>query len=245
MAEANNKTLFFDAGPVISLVMSRLMWILPELKKKFNGKFYITPAVQRELVERPLTIRRFEFEALQVLKLIREGVLEIYNNVPQKKVQELQSLANTSFQLNGSSMDILQSGEMESVAAALELKAVVVMDERTLRLFIENREEMKKLLENRFQKTVSVDKAKMNLFSSSLQGLTIIRSIELVGVAYKLGLLDPYIPPAKEQLGGRVGKEEEERKKILLDSVLWAVKYNGCAVTEHEIEEIKEYLLSR
>lgn len=232
--KTNNKILFFDAGPVISLVMSRLMWILPELKKKFNGRFYLTPAVYKELVERPLTIRRFEFEALQVMKLIREGVLEMYNNVPQKKVQELQSLANTSFQLNGSSMDILQSGEMESVSAALELKAAVVMDERTLRLFIENREEMKKLLENRFQKAVSVDKAKMNLFSSSLQGITIIRSIELVGVAYALGLLDPYIPSPKEQKAGR---------EILLDSVLWAVKYNGCAVTEHEIEEIKGYLV--
>lgn len=242
MAEVNNKILFFDAGPVISLVMSRLVWILPELKKKFQGRFYLTPAVQRELVERPLTVRRFEFEALQVMKLIREGILEKYNHVPQKKVLELQSLANSSFQLNGKNMDILQSGEMESVASALELKAAVVMDERTLRLFIENREEMKKLLENRFQKTVRVDKAKMNLFSNSLQGITIIRSIELVGVAYKLGLLDSYIPLAKEQ---EPGTAEKAGQNILLDSILWSVKYNGCAVTEHEIEEIKEYLLSR
>ncbi|MEK6950486.1 MAG: hypothetical protein AABX13_02065 [Nanoarchaeota archaeon] len=228
--------LFFDAGPVISLVMSRLMWLLPELKKRFNGKFYLTPAVQRELVERPLTVRRFEFEALQVMKLIREGTLEIYTNVPQKKVGELQALANNSFQLNGQAMEILQSGEMESVAAALEMNAAVVMDERTLRLFIENREEMKKLLELRFQKSVSVDRAKMKQFSDPLQGLTIIRSIELVGVAYKLGLLDSYIPLQKEQ---------KEGKEILLDSVLWAVKYNGCAVKEHEIEELKGYLLGK
>ncbi len=230
------KILFFDAGPVISLVMSRLIWVLPELKKRFNGKFYLTPAVQRELVERPLTVRRFEFEALQVMKLIREGTLEVYSNVSQIKVQELQNLANNSFQLNGQALDILQSGEMESVAAALEVNAAVVMDERTLRLFIENREEMKKLLEIRFQKTVSVDRVKMKQFSDPLQGLTIIRSIELVGVAYKLGLLDSYIPPQKEQKEGR---------EILLDSVLWAVKYNGCAVTEPEIEEIKGYLVRK
>ena len=31
-----DKILFFDAGPVISLVMSRLPWILPELKRKFG-----------------------------------------------------------------------------------------------------------------------------------------------------------------------------------------------------------------
>ena len=45
--------LFFDAGPVISLVMSRLAWLLPDLKKQFGGKFYITPAVKNELVDRP------------------------------------------------------------------------------------------------------------------------------------------------------------------------------------------------
>ncbi len=223
--------LFFDAGPVISLVMSRLFWIVPELKKRFPGKFYITPAVQKELVERPLTVKRFEFEALQVMKLIREGTLEIYTKVPQQRVQELQGLANSTFRTDSKTMDVLQSGEMESVASALEVNGAVVMDERTLRLFIENNTEMKKLLQYRFQKEIVVDKDKMNRFSKQFEGLTIIRSVELVGVAYQLGLLDAYVPPQKE------GRE------ILLDSVLWATKYNGCAVTEHEIEEIKGFLL--
>lgn len=225
------KILFFDAGPVISLVMSRLPWILPELKKKFGGKFYITPAVQRELVERPLSVKRYEFEALQVMKFIREGVLEVYSNVPQKKVQELQNLANTSFSIAGKPMDVIQSGEMESVASALALKAAVVMDERTLRLFIENSPELQGILEYRFSRKIDVDKTKIKQFSSQLQGIPIIRSTELVGVAYKLGLLDGFIPPGKD------GKD------TLLDAVLWATKYNGCAITEHEIEEIKGYLV--
>ena len=58
---AKSKILFFDAGPIITLVMSRLIGILPDLKKKMNGKFYITPAVHKELIERPLMIKRFEF----------------------------------------------------------------------------------------------------------------------------------------------------------------------------------------
>ncbi|MDO8656046.1 MAG: hypothetical protein Q7K45_02305 [Nanoarchaeota archaeon] len=226
-----DKILFFDAGPIISLVMSRVAWILPELKKKFGGKFYITPAVQKELVERPLSVKRYEFEALQVMKFIREGVLEVYTNVPQKKVQELQLLANTSFSIAGKSMDIIQSGEMESVASALQLKAAVVMDERTLRLFIENSLELQGILEYRFSSKIQADKIKIKQFSASLQGIPIIRSTELVGIAYKLGLLDGFIPPGK---GG---------KDTLLDAVLWATKYNGCAITEQEIEEIKNYLL--
>lgn len=213
--------------------MSRLIWILPELKKQFGGKFYITPAVKKELVERPLTIRRFEFEALEAMKLISDGVLEVYDAVPQKKVRELISLANSSFIINNKTVDIIQSGEIESITSALQEKAsAVVMDERTLRLFIENNQEMEKLLERRFQKDVVPNAAKMNQFSKQLQGMPIIRSIELVGAAYKLKLLDVYVPPQKK------GKE------MLLDAVLWATKFNGCAVTEHEIEEMKEFLLS-
>jgi len=145
------KKMFFDAGPLITLIMSRQIDLLPALKKKFNGEFYITPAVHLELVERPLSIRRFSLEALEVEKLIREGVLNVYELVPSGKVNELINLANHSFFINGKSLDILQSGEMESIVSALQEDSPIVMDERTLRLLIENPTEMKSLLEKRFQ----------------------------------------------------------------------------------------------
>ncbi len=230
--QSKQKILFFDAGPIITLVMSRLIWILPELKKQMNGRFYITPAVKKELIERPLTVKRFEFEALQVSKLIRDGIIEVYENVPKNTVHDLITLANTSFSINGKNMDIIQAGEMESVACALQEQAAsVVMDERTLRLFIESSKEMKKLLEIRFQKEVTPNTTNMNLFSNSLKDVIIIRSVELLGVAYKLKLLDSYIPPQKD---GR---------NVLLDAILWSAKYNGCAITGNEIEELKEFLL--
>ncbi len=228
------KRLFFDTGPIITLVMSRLVWILPELKKKYGGKFYITPSVKRELITRPMDIKRFQFEALQALKLIKDGVLEVYEDVPQKEVERLDALANSSFNIGNRNMDIVQSGEIESVVCALQAGAeAMVMDERTLRLFIENNAEMKALLERRFQKPITVDREKIKQFSKDLSGIKIIRSVELVGVAYKMGLLDSYVPVQKN------GRE------ILVESVLWAAKYNGSAVTEHEVEEIKEYLLRK
>ncbi len=228
------KSLFFDTGPIITLVMSRLIWILPELKKKYGGKFYITPSVKRELITRPMDIKRFEFEALQALKLIKDGVLEVYEDVPQKEVMRLHAIANSSFKIGNQNMEVVQSGEIESVVCALKAGAeAMVMDERTMRLFIENNKEMKALLERRFNKTVSVDAEKMKQFSKELGNIKIVRSIELVGVAYKMGLLDSYLPPQKN------GRE------TLVEAVLWAAKYNGAAVTEHEVEEIKEYLLKR
>ena len=226
------KSIFFDAGPIITLVMSRLIWILPKLKEKFGGKFYITPGVKRELIERPLGIKRFEFEALQVMKLIRDGTLEVYDKVPKSRVEQLQNLANSSFKIGSRNMDIIQTGEMEAVTCALQTNAsAVVMDERTFRLFIENNRNMEKLLEIRFKKNVIADKAKMDDFSKQLKDVKIIRSIELVAVAYKMGLLNDYLP---DQKGG---------KGTLVDSILWAAKYNGSAVTTKEIEDMKAVLL--
>ena len=228
------KVLFFDAGPVISLVMSRLHWLLPLLKKKFGGRFYITPGVKTELVDRPLSIHRFAFEALQVQKLISEGVLEVYPKVPWNKVHQLFLLANHSFFIHDKDIDVLQEGEMESIACARETKAAGMgMDERTLRFFIENPSSLGHLLAHRFQATVTTNTKNVQGFSQQLQGIPIIRSVELVSLAYQMGLLDDYIPPQKN------GRE------ILLDAVLWTVKTSGCAVTEEEVEDLKGLLLKK
>ncbi|HLC81510.1 MAG TPA: hypothetical protein VJH68_02535 [Candidatus Nanoarchaeia archaeon] len=223
--------LFFDSGPIISLVMSRLGWLLPLLKQQFNGNFYITPAVKHELVDRPITIHRFEFEALEVLKLISEGALTVYENVPWPLVKKLSALADNSFSINGKALDVVQEGELESVACALQENAPLAIDERTLRMFIEDCLRMKDLLERRFQKKVLANKTNMLDFNKLVKGVKIIRSAELVAVAYQLGLLQSYVPKLSR------GND------ILVEAVLWSTKYNGCAITEHEIDEIKSSLL--
>ncbi|MDP3990410.1 MAG: hypothetical protein Q8Q01_04360 [archaeon] len=227
------KHLFFDAGPIITLIMSRLGWILPELKKKYGGSFYITPAVKFELIDRPLTIERFQFEALQVSKLIREGTLEVYNDVPEEQISQLIYLANNSFKIQNRPMDVIQEGEIQSVVAALKTGAdAVVMDERTLRLFIEDNRNLRSLLEKRFRTKVESDQKLMDQFSNILKNIKIIRSVELVSVAYKLGLLDSYLP-----------QNGKGSKRILLEAVLWNTKFNGAAVTGHEVKEIIDTLM--
>jgi hypothetical protein len=226
------KALFFDAGPIITLVMSRMVWLLPKLKEKYGGKFYITPSVKTELIERPLKIKRFEFEALQVMRLIEDKVIEVYDNVPIAKSKQLLGLANSSFKIKNKTMDIIQAGEIESVASAIEMGADgIVMDERTLRLLIENGNELEKLLEYRFKRDVISNYDKIKQFSQEVKNVKIIRSIELVSVAFKLGLLNSFQP--------KIAKGKEK----LVDAILWATKYNGCAVTGDEIMEISESLL--
>lgn len=226
-------SLFFDSGPLMSLTMNNLLGILPPLKEKFGGEFYITPAVKKELVERPLEIKRFEFEALQILKLLREGTLKLYEK-PLKGVTDMSTYANKSIVAKdkGCCMEIIHGGELETVAASLqEGNDTVAIDERTIRLLMENSEELKSLIEARLHEKVILDRKMAGQFQSLIKGMKVIRSAELVGMAYQFGILDNYLPPLKS------GRE------ILLDSVLWGLKLKGCAIIEEEIEELKRVLL--
>jgi len=230
-----HKVLFFDAGPIISLAMSRLLWILKPLKEKFGGKFYITDAVHKEIVENPISTKRFKFEALQVLKLIKDGILEPYNHLPNTKIQNLAKLSNQTYKINNKPLEIIQAGEMETVLASLSNnKAPIIMDERTMRLLIENSESLRTLLERRTKKKVEMNIDNVKKFQQEVNNVTIIRSIELAAVAFKLGILDEYLP-----------KDLPNPKETLLDSVLWDTKFNGSAATDHEVIELKEFLLGK
>ncbi|MBT3450534.1 hypothetical protein HN448_01090 [archaeon] len=232
--KGEEKILFFDAGPIITLAMARLLWVLKPLKEKFNGRFYITEAVKKEIVEDPINIRKFKFEALQVMKLIREGILEIYPKELNSEIKSITNLSNQTYKINDKWIEIIQAGEIETIyASSHNGPKYVVIDERTIRLLIENGKELKSLLERRTRKKVTLNMDHIKEFNSKLGKIRIIRSIELIGLAYMLDVLNPYLP-----------LEMSEPKKVLLDSVLWDVKYNGCAVTDHEVIELKEYLLN-
>ena len=66
------KILIFDASPLISFAMNGLLPELKSLKETFEGKFIITKEVKYEIIDRPITIKRFELEALKLQELINE-----------------------------------------------------------------------------------------------------------------------------------------------------------------------------
>ena len=61
-----------------------------------------------------------------------------------------------------------------------------------------------------------------------MQGIRVIRSLELVTIAYELGFFKDYY------------LELPDPKKTLLEGLLWAIKLNGCSVSEHEIGEVMQ-----
>ncbi|MBW3015097.1 hypothetical protein KY330_01630 [Candidatus Woesearchaeota archaeon] len=222
------KCIFFDAGPMISLALNNLLWVVGKLKKKYRGEFCITEGVRYELIERPLHIKKFEFESLQILRQLRKKNLKlIMDKRIEQKANELLELANSIFYSGNHPIKIVQRGEMESLAAAIVFDAdALVIDERTARVLLEEPDFLAKLLTMRLHRKIRVDRVALKRFSSEVKYLKIIRSIELVTIAFELGLLDEYLP------------DMPNARRILLDAVLWGVKLNGCAVTRKEIDDI-------
>lgn len=221
------KTILFDAGPIISLTMNNLLWVLPELKNS-KLKFYITSAVKHEIVDRPLETRRFKFEALQVQRLLDNKTIDVIDDEEVISLAKLlQNLANSILSAHNQPIALLQRGELETLAAAILYKAdALVIDERVTRTLIENPSELKKLMERRLHQRLNLNKSALDEFTQRTRHLRIIRSIELATCAFEQGILDSYIvklPNAKREL---------------LESVLWGLKMNGASVAEQEINEI-------
>ena len=222
------KSLIFDTGPVISLATNNLLWILEPLRKQFNGKFFITESVKKELVDRPLEIKKFKFEAIQVEKLIENGVLEVIDNsIIREETQKLLNAANEIFSAFDNYMRIVQYAEMSVIAASININAdSIVVDEKTTRFLIENPKMIVEILKKTLHTSIRINENNLKDFKNKAKNIKTIRSIELVTVAYEHGLLNNYITKLPDA------------KRNLLESVLWGVKLNGCAVSKEEIEQI-------
>lgn len=223
------KSLVFDTGPIISLAINNLLEILKPLKKQFNGEFYITEKVEIELIKKPLSIKIYEFEALRVLKLIRENILKIVSGSEINNLtNQLVRLANNSFIAHNYPINIVHAGEMQALAAAILLNSkALAVDERTTRILIEEPKTLERILRNKLHTNIRINRKSLRKFKELTREIRVIRSVELITMAFKLGLLDKYL-------------SKKDGKKQLLDAVLWGLKLNGCSVSKNEIERIKK-----
>ena len=70
------KALIFDSGPLINFSMSGLLYLLEELKRRFQGKFFITEQVKYEVIDRPIKVPKFELGALMIKNLLAKKIIE-------------------------------------------------------------------------------------------------------------------------------------------------------------------------
>ena len=195
-ASRQSKAIIFDASTLISFAMASLYDELRKLKENFNGKFLITQDVKREVIDKPLEIRRFQLEALKIQQMMEDKVLEtadslgIKDEEVSKKTLEMVNIANNSFTSGRKELKLIDKGEASCMALSKILTEkginnVVAVDERTMRMLCEKPEGLKKYLERKMRINVKMKKNAFEIF----KGFKIIRSIELIYVAYKKGLV--------------------------------------------------------
>jgi predicted nucleic acid-binding protein len=225
------KNIVFDAGSIISLTINNLLDLVKSLRDSFDGKFYIAPSVKSELIDVPFAGKKYKFEALQVMQLIEDGTLEIVDNRKISELgNELMELANKCFKVKDKYLKIVQTGEMETLALAISLNSeAFVIDEKTTRLLIENPDSLHEVLYQKTHTKVNMELHNVRKFQELTSNIKIIRSVEIVTYAYEKGLLDKFLPKKIKLPNAR---------KDLLDSVLWGLKLNGCAVSESEIKDV-------
>jgi len=221
------KAIVFDSGALISFSMNGVTNIIKNLKKIFKGKFLITPNVKKEIIDTPMKIRRFKLEALKLKQLLDEGVLElppslkINDSEITKKTNEILNVANSTFKGEGKNIHIMHTGEASSLALGKilnerKIKNIIVIDERTTRILAEKPENLKKFLRKKLHVEIKIVRENLSLFKD----FRIIRSTELVYVAYKKGLI-------------------KLKDGNVLNTLLYAMKFKGAAISGDEIEEIK------
>ena len=217
------KAVIFDSSTIINLALNSMLGILHPLKESFGGNFLITSIVKKEIIDVPLSQKRFELEALQISNLIEKGVIEI-SSPPglEKETENSLNIGNSIFEADGEEIKILHGGESSCFALAKLLKndydIILGIDERTARLLSEKPENLRKLFEKKLHTDVSADMSKVSYFS----GFNIIRSSEILFVAYKKGLIE--LPANAE---------------TAIDALLFAARFKGCSISYEEIERAK------
>src|SRR3989344_2485795 len=227
------KVLVFDSSALISLTINNLLNKLRELKKHYRGEFYITNEVEKEIVSTPINNKKFKLEALQIANFIANDNLKVYEEDLSNKTNYLLTLANSIYKAQDNYIQILQKGEVESLALASIINAdALVIDERTTRLLIEDALKLKHLLEHKLHTKVTIDKDNLLYFKKETRNVKIIRSSELMIIAFELNLFENY---------DKVKNIIKDYKKELLEGVLYGLRFNGCSISIDEINNVLRF----
>ncbi len=212
-----------DSSSIISLAVNCLTPIL----KLMKTDFIVTPHVYKEIISKPRESKRFAFESLRIGKLFDAGIMKVLE-CRTDLVDQILHEANTIYSVRGKPLKIIHRAETEALALAGEMNAdALLMDERTTRLLLENPHRLKKLLSHRNKSKVSLNEEKLNHLKSILPEVPVIRSTDLIAVAYEKGFLKPY------------GGDDIQ----VLDAALTALKLSGCSISWTELQEYKKNVM--
>ncbi|MBM3232758.1 hypothetical protein FJZ18_01160 [Candidatus Pacearchaeota archaeon] len=222
------KALIFDSGTLINLSMNGLLYVLEKLKKNCDCYFLITSAVKHEIIDRPLSIQRFELGALNIQALMDSGVLNLPSVLGikeediDKDTRDIMDMANHYIQVNGKWVSIVSEAEISCLAlndilSKRGFETLIAIDERTTRMLCESPESLERVMSEKIHQKVDLIAQNFKIFHK----YRFVRSSELVYVVYKKGLIN--------LKGNKV-----------LEALLYATKFHGAAISFEEIDILKK-----
>lgn len=236
MAPKIPREVICDASSIIALAEVCLLEIVTAFSDS-GVKFYVPVGVRKEIVDTPISTKSFRLEAIRIDSLIKRGEISVIDKeeVAARAREEggkVMALANSIFSCNGNPIHLIDYGESDAIGLAITTGCrLLLVDEKTTRLLIEDPKALQESLELRMGKKISVSESKLKALSEALSGISAIRSAELVAVGYSNGFLKKVC--------------FNERGRDLLFGALVAVKENGCSITEKEIEDYLNLLAPR
>ncbi len=216
--------IVFDASTLISFSQSCLIEILHRLQKQSNWRFLVTRTVYNEIITNPMKIKRFELNAIRLSRAIDQGWLAFIEptSAETAKTEEISRHANQTFFANKQPLSLVHAGEAEALALCQSRKIpILAMDERTTRMLIEGPNQLREILAERTNNQIETNETSLDAFRRNFSDLTIVRSVELLGLAYERKLFEPTLSQNHQSL----------------EAGLFALKFSGCAVSETELNE--------
>lgn len=214
------RAISLDSSFIISLALNCMLNIFDILSERVD--FIIGRKVYIETVDRALNSKRHRFQAIRILKRIKEGKIRLIE-IPERKIQKVMNIANNIFFSNRKNIEIVHVGETEAVIIAREYEVPLLgIDEKTMRLLIEDPYRLREIIESRTHRPIEIDEDNLGRWSKMVKGVKVIRSADLFVYVVRKDYLQNY--PLKEKM---------------LEGGLWSLKFSGCAISD---EEIREYL---
>lgn len=219
----DNADILCDTSTLVSLTGSCLDSALHFLHERMGFRFIIPRSVESEAVTRPLStgLKQYSFSALKIRQAMNRRVVIRVDADTQREAYRILNLTNNLFFAKGKPLTLVQLGEAEMIGLAqvLGLNALAI-DERTTRMLIEAPFRIKEHLEQEFGVNILVNKENLMAFSEYTKGMEVIRSSELLILAYENGMFDHF----------------DKLKKDVLEAALYKLKLSGCAIRFDEIE---------
>jgi hypothetical protein len=191
-------------------------------------RFIIPPCVEYETVNHPINsdMKKFLFSAIRIKKSMTDGVVVKVDASLDSCSKRLMKLANNIFFARGSPIKLIEQGESEMICLAKQLGIEhILVDERTTRILIEAPLTLKEHFEQELGVNIMINKSNLRELSHEISALKVLRSSELVMLAYEKGFFKNY----------------KNMEKKALEAALYKLKDSGCSIS---FDEISIYLAS-